>query len=430
MGVLSPVIAPALRGRDPYPEFDNVRVFRGRPETGGRQLYKAGGLIVPRFEMVSGVQIVGGAGFGQREISGAWRGARADEPLIGDGGLRNAEARTNIWPTNDASSPGSTWPTTTAANRSAGTIPSHIAGAVPVLTTTTGTNGRLQRNIGLLNDSLVRTYTVWVERKANTYQVSVGAVGGVGIAASVFFDGLSGVVSSGAPGATVIADGDYWRVDVPLTNNSSGNNLIYGFVQLTGGSGLTANLLCPMITVGPSILGPPIVTTGLPATRTDYSYRETGLSIAPVHYGLARARLLAPLANHAASLPIFLDLRPDTVSSRVLWFANKSVGNHRIIGAGSNGVSAEVSAAAAVAGQYYALAWACRAGSMAYSLDGGAVNSFAVSAITSPFTRVGYMGDAATPAANTSNAETEFVFTRDGEISDAALQALSARFAA
>lgn len=259
-------LAAAARVFDPDPEAILALDFAG-VRTGGRQFYKREGIIVPRFEMLRGAASVGHAGFGRTQVNGAYPVFAPDAPLIGDGGVLIPEGRECLWPDNDGLPPENTWPTAVTATRAAGTISSHIADAVPVLFTTTGVNSRLQRNIGIPNDSLVRTFTVWVERKANTYFVQTGAVNGMGVSASVTFDGETGAISGSSSGATVIADGDYWRVDVPLTNNSSGNTLIYGFVQLTGGAGLTANLLCPMITVGPSILGPPIVTTGLPATR-------------------------------------------------------------------------------------------------------------------------------------------------------------------
>ena len=94
MGLMSPVMREALRARDPYPNDLLALDFAG-VATGGRQFYKREGIIVPRFEMLSGALSTGHAGFGTQQVNTAWRGFPANAPLIGDGGLGVWEARTN-----------------------------------------------------------------------------------------------------------------------------------------------------------------------------------------------------------------------------------------------------------------------------------------------------------------------------------------------
>ena len=184
-------------------------------------------------------------------------------PRITSRGLLVEEARTNIWETNQGA-PASIFPITSSATVGAGSIASPGAGTV-VLVTTTGTNGRAQRNITVANDSLTRAFQIFLEKKSVTYSVSIGVVGGSGISNTTSVNGTTGV-STGGSGVIVESAGLYWRVILTVTNNASGNTTLYGYVDLTGASGLTANVALPDIQTG-SVATSPIITTGAAGTR-------------------------------------------------------------------------------------------------------------------------------------------------------------------
>lgn len=443
---LTGAVAAAVRQFDPYPEFDNVRVFKGRPEAGGRPFYKAAGLIVPRFEMVPGVQIVGGAGFGQREINAAWRGVRADEPLIGDGGLRNAELRANSIRNPTFQNPGIGTP---------GSDPSYMNLAVQGLTRTilgrgeefglpyldvriSGTNTGSTQPVTWFLDSEGKATVpgqTWTHRTG--FRVLAGNWTGFNSALLRIYEqaGSTFLVSSVTTSLLGVGASFASRVREHTVAQPTADNVravVTMGVAVGGAVDITLRMYAPQFKLGPDINDPPILQeSGLPATRTGYGNFETGRRIAPLHYGVARARWLAPLANHEAAFPHLLELRDGGGIGRALWYASKAGGATRIT-AGNNGGGADpvIALSAPVIGEWSTIAWAVRGAELAVSEMGGAVQVAAMPAPPPLMTRMGHLGSATTPGNNTANAEMDCCLTANGEISNAALQALSARFAA
>lgn len=436
MGVFNPVFSPlagesSRRRFDPYPDALLALDFAGINPS-GRPFYKRDGIISPRFEMMRGASSVGGAGFGTTIVNGVYETLAPNTPLIGDGGLRNAEARTElvglscrpalwyyasgtttvgqthkgVFQSARIASGGAAWHRaaipSSVSNVVNGQLYTVIARYIP------GTSGRC--NIELRNAT------------AATRSNAIGQIGALAVD-EVAAGSLSIVEDN------IDEGGGVRRTVLAWTPNFTGSINQTGIGPHSTVVGQDIEVLGLSIQAGPYIDNPPIDNENLPATRTGYSYRETGLNIAPVHYGVARARLVAAAANHLAAFPRFLALRGASGLQRIYWLCQKSDGTQRVqtyndVGAGPS-INPGVSP---VVGQYQTLAWAHRAGSFAISLDGAAVQSLAAPSITTPFTRIGYMEDGV--GASASNAETEFVFTRDGEISNDALQALSARFTA
>ena len=436
-------LAAAARVFDPYPEFDNVRVFKGRPETGGRQFYKTAGLIVPRFEMVPGVQIVGGAGFGQREINAAWRGARADEPLIGDGGLRNAEVRTNSYtkPTLQGFAVPSTYPSDHGVDAN-GISAYAVVGAgredgldyVDMsFTNSTGITRFPTLRLITNNRPAASSGQTWT---GEYYAKILSGAAAVGMWPLISGWNSSGAGTSDATSVSNIKSVGAVRTRVAasltLANAATISVRLGAQLSVPDGATIVVRIYAPNLKLGADINDPPILQdSGLPATRTGYAYQESRRVIAPVHYGVARARIVAPLANHAVNFPLLLDVRASSGAARVLWYGQKSDGTQRIRHWGDDGIFNTITLPASpVVGECQTVAWARRAGALVVSRNGETVLTTAISAVTSPFSRIGYMGDAATAGADPANAETELVLTQNGEISDADLQALSARFAA
>jgi hypothetical protein len=430
---LTGAVAAAVRQFDPYPEFDNVRVFRGRPETGERPIYKTAGLIVPRFEMVPGVQIVGGAGFGQREINTAWRGARADEPLIGDGGLRNAEARPEL--VGLSCRPADALWTITGGTKAAGSTYKGIfrgakavsAGAVwnrlqvPSLTVTSG-----------------QLYTVIARYRAGTSGRANIELRNVAGAVSSSARGSIGALAVSATGAgplsiiETVDEGDgVIRTVLSWTPSFTGGSEGSGIGPDSAVVGEDIEVLGLSIQAGAYVNNPPIDNGNLPATRTGYSYLETGRTIQPVHYGVARARWLAlPAAHAAGQFPYVIDLRPADTGGRLTWLANPTGNAQAISLQGSGGTDAYIFFDNATVGTWKTVAWAVRAGQLAISVDGAALQTAALGGLPPVLSRVGSLCRATTAGLNIANAEMEGWLTRNGEISNDALQALAARFAA
>lgn len=286
-----PQLVPALGGGpDAYLDFD----FRF-----GQEAYWINRQRYGDFTLVPGATSTGGAGFGTVQRNGVWQSVPANAPLIGDGGLSVPEGQQNIWPRNNgAPSVTGVWPIATGtAVLSPGTVPSIIAGAEPVLLTTTTTSGRAQINLTTPADTLTRTFTVWLERKAVEYSVAAFFSGGP--AASTNLNGQTGVASNPA---FVRADGpNWWRIDIPVTN--AGLTTMACYVQIVGAAGQSANLLCPMNIEGEPKIGPPIVTTGLAATRTAVGQSVGGLVLPSAFTVIATQGAVPNVASAGGGFP-------------------------------------------------------------------------------------------------------------------------------
>lgn len=441
-------VAAAVRKFDPFPEFSEVRACRGRRETGGRQFYKSGGLIVPRYEMLPGVLVQGGAGFGQREVNGAWRGARDGEPLIGDGGLRGAEARPNsirnpVMAGAVAGTPG-TFPT----NWGFAGAPSGLSLSVVSAGKVGGLDYVDFRIAGTPSASSV--YGVQTETPIQVVASSGQTWTGAGFLAlvggstanvvrvlhrvrSFTSDGTTGVEASAGVDIKGALTGNLqaFAESVTLANASSARVLTQLLVEFTSGQpiDITIRIAAPNLKLGPDINDPPILqTSGLAATRTAMAYRETGRNIAPVHYGVARARWLAPIANHVANFPHLMEFRASG-PERVLWYASVAGNGVRFTAGSTGGVGDPVLALGTpTVGQWASVAWALRGSELAVSQNGAAIISGAMSAPPT-LTQVSFL-NGVSGLNNVANAEFDFFATANGEITNDNLQALAARFAA
>ena len=432
-------VAAAVRKFDPFPEFSEVRAFRGRRETGGRQFYKSGGLIVPRYEMLPGVLVQGGADFGQREVNGAWRGARDGEPLIGDGGLRGAEARAQL-------NPGPGAPASWAGSKT--------SNGVQITKVGTGVEFGLPfadyrfhgtPTANFADIDLCFGSPRWAATPNQTYTVSAAAklvdgspnnVASIGYGVVEEAAGLAYIGMSTATLAAILSSPDDYVENraVRTFGATAASGRGAAVMNLTVGQAIdvTIRFYRPNITSGPDINDPPILqTSALAATRTTMGYRETGRSIAPVHYGVARARWLAPVANHAGAFPILFDMTPAVgLVGRLVWYANKSDAVVRLAVTADSTASSTRQLGAPVLMTYTTIAWARRADALAVSIDGAAVLSGAADPGTNAYSRLGFTGAADVAAANLGNVEMDFFATADGEITNDNLQALAARFAA
>lgn len=249
-----------------------------------------------------------------------------------DKGLLVEESRTNEWTASFDPAPSSIWPTLVSATVSAGTLPSRAPGATSTLITTTGANGRAQRNVTTTSGTATRTYSVDVEKKSVTYEISAGYSGGTTVAALFQFNGLTGVVTSGT--GTVEDKGSWWRVSKSATDNATGNNLFFGYVMLAGASGQTAHVSIPQVEAG-SFATSYIPTTSASATRAaDVTHLALGSTAAE---GTVVASIIWPAAlasgnpriigqHGTSSTPISLD----TSGAQVISFNGTAALNHLV----------------------------------------------------------------------------------------------------
>ena len=446
-------MAAAARVFDPYPEFDNVRVFKGRPETGGRQFYKSGGLIVPRYELLPGVLVQGGAGFGQREINGAWRGARDGEPLIGDGGLRGAEGRTNSIRNPVMAGSGGfkggggtingSVPNAFIVNAASGVTANlsyaTIDGQTFLIAEVSGTPATSAHFEVFFTDAVStpaasngQTWTV--QAGVALLAGSLSSVSAATLRGSMFDTGFLGSVTSPDLKASISASVSTLRAQ--LVVNQAATQYFRPQIAFSGSGSpvsYTVAIGLPNLKLGPDINDPPILqTSGLAATRTAMAYRESGRNIAPVHYGVARARWLALPQSHVASFQHLVELRAASGSARVLWLGAQVAGNQNFNVLNDADIGPYLPLASPAVGQWKTIAWAARANQLAISEDGAAVATGALSGPISsaPLTRLSFAGGAASSGSAIANAELDFFATADGEISNDNLQALAARFAA
>ena len=330
MGVLSPVIAPALRGRDPYPEAILALDFAG-VRTGGRQFYKRDGIIVPRFEMLRGAASVGHAGFGTTPVNGVYRPFAPDAPLIGDGGLLVPEAKTELvglscrpanalWATEGATkTPGPTYKGIYQSAKSSSNGATWHRLRMPVGTTVTsgqtytvvaryrgGTSGRVR--IELVR-SIPNQFTTVTGVIGSSLSV-VYAAGGAGVASVVeTVDEGDGIYR------TVLA----WTPDFTGLINSTGigpNSAVAGEdIEVLGLS----------IQAGAYVNNPPIDNGNLPATRTAVAQSVGGLNLTPPYVLLADYSSILLPSGTLGSVAI-LGVDDGTVNNRVMLRFNPMTG--------------------------------------------------------------------------------------------------------
>lgn len=217
-------------------------------------------------------------------------------PRITDLGLADEAAYTENWGVLNTDTPAIQWPNLASATTAVGVIPPRIAGAVTTKFTTTGSNGRIQHNITIATDAQTRVFTVDIQKQVAAYSVVIGVTGGTSVSANLRFDGLAGSITSG-PGTVVSKNANWWRVAVPLANNSSvGNTTVTASVTLEGVSGQSAEVALPNIGVGAveaTYLPPGTAAVTRAADAATLTYSPNGSS-ATVLYGTSSSASVSP----------------------------------------------------------------------------------------------------------------------------------------
>lgn len=238
----------------------------------------------------------------------------ANVPRITNAGLLIEESRTNLFPYSFDDTPAQIWTTLSNATISTGSLTPRAAGATVTRLTSTASAGRIQRNFTVANDALARTFAVDVEKKATTYAVSAGLVGGTGVSTTLIFNGGTGEISSGVG---IVEDrGAWWRVSVTATNNSTGNTTFYTYVQASVGVGGTADIALPDLQVGAFATSYVPSRANASATRVVDVFGYTGLPTAsagtyavkyvPGAFGAARRLISGPSGGNFVT-PLLLN---------------------------------------------------------------------------------------------------------------------------
>lgn len=175
------------------------------------------------------------------------------QPRITDLGIEDETAYTELWAIANTNTAANQWPILSGATVSTGIVPARIAGAVTTKITTTGSSGRVQRNLSVVSDSSTYVFSVDIQKIAGNHDVTIGVVGGTGVTTSMRIDGLTGAILSGGPGIIVPKDANWWRVAVTVTNNSSaGNTTLAMSVNIAGASPQSGEVALPNVGIVPS----------------------------------------------------------------------------------------------------------------------------------------------------------------------------------
>ena len=259
-------LAAAARVFDPYPEAILALDFAG-VRTGGRQFYKHRGIIVPRFEMLSGALSTGQAGFGTAQINSAWRGFPANAPLIGDGGLGVWEARTNKCTNFNANPTDLTGMSKSGDAAATLTVVDDVAALEAAGLQGLCTSGKvyaLNNSAGSAN-AFVDISGVTGNTNAHSLSIFMRALAG---SPGIRYNG----VTYGSPVAA------YTRLLAENITATSGNRF-----AVIAPPGAVAHFILNQLEEG-SFATAPIVVQGLPATRTAVAQSVSGLNLPPVGY--------------------------------------------------------------------------------------------------------------------------------------------------
>ncbi|MDX8400940.1 MAG: hypothetical protein R8K20_11945 [Gallionellaceae bacterium] len=99
-------------------------------------------------------------------------------------------------------------------------------------TSTTGNSAGYMQGVPVPNDSATHSVSVLVRKGSatNTVQLQVLLLNGTTVSSTVYMDTVTGKVAAWSNINTVESAGAYWRVTLPITNNTSGNTVLYAVV--------------------------------------------------------------------------------------------------------------------------------------------------------------------------------------------------------
>lgn len=402
----APLIHGAYRGS---PSLEPGAIVAMNFRRGRHRLAPGRGRLASAPTALPGFVSVGGAGFGYVKRSGVWTPIAANAPMIGDDGIEGWESAENQNPQSGELTIENGWALSSGSppNRT----PGHILEGLRATRFTTPID--------------VMAYRVYDE----TNGVWISPIGGNNTATPYGPGRIS--ISIVAPvGCTAL------RI-YPLRSQDN-QTWTYKTFAVTPGQTYTARWLaakdgndyyvgCFEFRPGKALNDPPIQTGALPATRTGTDYRLGGLAAASTHYGVARVFWAAPYGVNGSPFPVAFEFAGAAgPSERILWRRGDAAGGAAfIVRIGNVNVFSPTTPGAP--GTWETLAWRYKAGAHAISLGGAAPFTGADATPTPVLTTLGLLGNSQS-ASNQGNGKMSEFYVWNGDISDADLQALSARF--
>ncbi|MBA4792275.1 MAG: hypothetical protein H2041_01265 [Phenylobacterium sp.] len=423
-------LAASLRRFDPSPGAILDLRFKGDSETGYRPFFKREGIIYPTARQVRQFSSAGGAGFARARINGDWRAWAANDPAIGDDGLESWEARQEILPLSCRPAEAAWGVTPVEVQKTSGPTYSGIFQSADV-----ASNGANWNRLTIPNGQSVvagQLYSVVVRVVAGTSgRIYVGVRDQATTNISYYVGLLDAPVASGTQTA-----GTFTLIENVMETASIRRLVFHWTPNFTGGInntgvgpgspvvGETIRLLGISIQPGPYIASPPIDNDNLAATRTATDYRIGGLYADPTHYGVARVFWAAADGASESPFPVAFEFASAAgPMNRVLW-RRATTTSSLIVRVGD--VNIFTTNTPAVAGTWETVAWRCKAGDYAMSLNGGPLSGGNNATALPPLTTLGLLG-ASQGVANIGNNKMSRFAIWNGDISDAALRDLSAR---
>lgn len=401
----APLVHGAYRGS---PSLEPGAIVAMDFRRGRHRLGPGRGRLASAPTALPGFVSVGGAGFGYVKRSGVWTPIAANAPMIGDDGIEGWESAEN-------------------RNAQSGEI-----------TTTNGwaLTGSGNPVTGLFVEGLRATAFAMIGQSFANYRI-YDQTNGAWIAPI----GQTSALTPYAPGrvsVSFVAPAGCAEVRVyPLRSDDNGS-WVYKTFPVVAGSTYTARwraakvgnnyyVGCFEFRAGKELNDPPIQTDALPATRTGTDYRVGGLAAASTHYGVARVFWAAPYGVNGSPFPVAFEFAGAAgPSERILWRRGDAAGGAAfIVRIGNVNVFSPTTPGAL--GTWETLAWRYKAGAHAISLGGAAPFTGADATPTPVLTTLGLLGNSQN-ASNQGNGKMSEFYVWNGDISDADLQALSARF--
>jgi hypothetical protein len=402
----APLVHGAYRGG---PSFEPGAALamdfrRGRYRLGaGRGRLASSPSVLPTFVAN------GGAGFGYVKRNGVWVNVAANTPAISDEGLEAWDSSQNLNAQSGELTLENGWALST--------------GSPPVRTPGHFVDGLRATRFTTLSD--VMAYRIYDETNA----VWISPIGGNNVATPY---------PAGRVSISVIAPAGCTALRVYPLRSLDNSTWTYKTFAVTPGATYTARWLAAKagndyyigafgFRAGKELNDPPIQTAALAATRTAPDIRLQALNVPPTHYGVARARWMAPVGAGGSSFPVAFELGAESgPNDRVLWRRSEVAGNAALLFR-SAGVNIATFDVGGTPGVWATVAWRCKAGSYAVSANGGAtaVNNDARALPT--LARLGLLGNAYSEG-NPGNGQLSQIGIWHGDISNADLQALGARY--
>lgn len=405
----APQIHGAYRGG---PSFEPGAHFAASFRRGRYRRGAGRGRLLSTPTEIPGFTSAGGAGFGWVKRNGVWVNVAANQPLIGDDGLEGWQQGQNLNPQSGELTGANGWAT------SGGTPLNGVTGAF--------VQGLRATRFTFPTSSLFG-FRLYNEQSGDWF-APIGGIAGMNLYApgrvSFSFVAPAGCTSVRVYPVRGVGQETFFRYKAfPVTPGQT-----YTVRWVAAKDGHDYSIAAFEFRAGLEMGDPPVQTDALAATRTGTSYIVSGLEIQPTHYGVCRFYWGAPYGAGAVNFPSpFQGRTADSTNSWILWRRSNG-GPEALFFVRINDVNVFGFSTPAAQGTWETLAWRCKAGDHAASLNGGPLHKTAApAALPSPIPAVGLINSDG--GSNNANGVMSDFVVWNGDVSDADLRAICARYA-